>query len=92
MYTRIAITSIDAYFQHGLLKTRHRPGGGETICPAADGSSTVAYRFAANQAVCASPRIQESRRIYVRPRTSPQSAHLWWPAVAKLQAASVPIA
>jgi len=33
-----------------------------------------------------------SRRIYVRPRTGPQSAHLWWPAVAKLQAASVPIA
>jgi len=32
------------------------------------------------------------RRIYVRPRTGPQSAQLWWPAVAKLQAASVPIA
>ena len=35
--------------------------------------------------------IQKSRRIYVRPRTGPQSAHLWWLAVAKLQAASVPI-
>jgi len=35
---------------------------------------------------------QKSRRIYVRPRPGPQSAHLWWPAVAKLQAASVPIA
>ena len=35
--------------------------------------------------------IQKSRRIYVRPRTGPQSAHLWWPEVAKLQAASVPI-
>jgi len=34
----------------------------------------------------------DSRRIYVRPRTGPQSAHLWWRAVAKLQAASVPIA
>ena len=34
----------------------------------------------------------DSRRIYVRPRTGPQSAHLWWQAVAKLQAASVPIA
>ena len=22
----------------------------------------------------------DSRRIYVRPRTGPQSAHLWWPA------------
>jgi len=32
------------------------------------------------------------QQIYVRPRTGPQSAHLWWPAVAKLQAASVPIA
>ena len=37
-------------------------------------------------------RWQESRRIYVRPRTAPQPAHLWWPAMAKLQAASVPIA
>jgi len=44
----------------------------------ADGSSTVAYRFAANQ---------KSRRIYVRPRTDPQSAHLWWQEVAKLQRA-----
>ena len=36
--------------------------------------------------------MQKSRRIYVRPRTGPQSAHLWWPAVAELQAAcSVPI-
>jgi len=37
---------------------------------------------------------QKSRRIYmyVRPRTGPQSAHLWWPAVAMLQAASVPVA
>jgi len=34
----------------------------------------------------------DSRRIYVRPRTGLQTAHLWWPAVAKLQAASVPIA
>jgi len=41
---------------------------------------------------CVSPWIQKSRRIYVRPRTGPQSAHLWWPAVAKVRAASVPIA
>jgi len=33
--------------------------------------------------------IQKSRRIY---GTGPQSAHLWWPAVANLQAASMPIA
>jgi len=37
-------------------------------------------------------RWQKSRRIYVHPRTGPQSAHLWWPVVAKLQAASVPVA
>ena len=36
--------------------------------------------------------IQKSRRIYLRPRTGPQSARLWWPAAAKLQAARVPIA
>jgi len=56
--------------------------------PIDDGSSTVAYRFAANQAII-DPK---SRQIHVRPRTGPQSAHLWWPAVAKLQAASVHIA
>jgi len=67
-------------------------GGGADDMPPANGSSTVAYRFAANQAVCVSPWIQKSRRIYVRPQTGPQSAHLWWPAVAKLQATSVPIA
>jgi len=70
-------------------KVSSRGRRGETISPA-DGCSTVAYRFAANQAICVSPWIQKSRRIYVRPRTGPQSAHLWWPAVAKLQAASVP--
>jgi len=37
-------------------------------------------------------RWQKSRRIYVRRRTGPLSKRLWWPAVAKLQAASVPIA
>jgi len=48
----------------------------------ANGSSTVAYRFAANQKLW---------QIYIRPRTDPQSAHLWWPVVAKLQAVSMPI-
>jgi len=33
--------------------------------------------------------IQKSWQIYVRPRTGPLSTHLWWPTVAKLQAASV---
>jgi len=32
--------------------------------------------------------IQKSQRLYVRPH----SAHPWWLAVAKLQAASVPVA
>ena len=40
----------------------------EVISPAA------ARRYAARR------RQFDSRRIYVRPRTGPQSAHLWWPA------------
>jgi len=43
------------------------PRGQRDDMPLADGSSTVAYRFAANQ---------KSRRTYVRPRTGPQSARL----------------
>jgi len=35
---------------------------------------------------------QKPRQIYVRPQTGSLSACLRWPAVAKLQAASVPIA
>jgi len=54
--------------------TRYCPGAGR-YAPA-DCSSTVAYRFAAIQAIFASPSIQTSRRIYVRPRTCQQSAHL----------------
>jgi len=69
---------------HSTKKSIDQP-----FMPLADDSSTLAYRFAANQAICVSPCIQKSRRIYVRPRTGPQSAHLWWPAVAKLQAATV---
>jgi len=42
--------------------TKYRPGGGETICPPADGSSTVAYRFAANQVV-ADPKIAADLRL-----------------------------
>jgi len=49
----------------------------------------VAYRFAGNQAIT-DPKIAAD--LYIRPWTGPQSAHLWWPSVAKLQAASVPIA
>ena len=61
------------------------------MAPAADGSSTLAHRFAVNQAISTyTTRTLKSRRIYVRLRTGPQSAHLWWPAVAKLQAASAP--
>ena len=36
-----------------------RPGAARRYAPAADGSSTVAYRFAANQAICISPWIQK---------------------------------
>ena len=56
----------------------------ETICPA-DGSHIVSLPIRPSQ-------IQKSRRIYICPQTGPQSAHLWWPAMTKLQAASVPVA
>jgi len=52
----------------------------------------VALGVARRYAPADDSAIQKSRRIYFRPRTGPQSAHLLWPAVAKLQAASVPIA
>ena len=50
------------------------------------------YRPGGGETICPRRWQFDSRRIYVRPRTYPQSAHLWWPAVAKLQAASVTIA
>jgi len=62
---------------------RVSPRGGETICPPQNFPKTK---------ICVSPGIRKSRRIYARLRTGSQSAHIWWPAVAKLQAASVPIA
>jgi len=52
----------------------------------------VALGVARRYAPADDSAIQKSRRIYFRPRTGSQSAHLLWPAVAKLQAASVPIA
>ena len=78
-----------------LLPSRWSPGA---LCPPAtpdsehvyeQGHATGAARRYAPPADGSS--IQKSRRIYVRLRTGPQSAHLWWPALAKLQAASVPI-
>jgi len=39
--------------------------------PSADGSSTVAYRYVANQAICASPWIQKSGSTV---RTSPAAS------------------
>jgi len=49
----------------------------------------ASYRPGDGETICPPRRWQfDSRRIYVRPRTGPQSAHLWWPALAKLQAAS----
>jgi len=64
------------------------PEGGKMICPPA---------MAVQQWNIVSPPIrplwiQKLWRIYDRLQTVPQSTHLWWLAVAKLQAASVPIA
>jgi len=88
--------SIPSFIPHSnkLSPPGNEEGGVDDIPPSpADGSSTVAYSFSANQAICVSPWLQKkSWRICVRPRTGPQSAHLSWPAMAKLQAASVPIA
>ena len=54
---------------------------------------TTSYRPGGGETICARRRqFDWRRRIYVRPRTGLQSTHLWWPVVAKLQAASVPIA
>jgi len=53
------------------------------------------YRPGGGETICPpsdGSSVQKSWRIYVRPRTYPQSTHHCWPAVAKLQAASVPIA
>ena len=55
----------------------------------------TSYRPGDGETICAhadGSSMQKSRRIYVCSRTGPQSAHLRWPAVAKLQAASVPTA
>ena len=62
--------------------TRCHPGAHELIC-----SQPVAVRWWH----IVSPPIKKSQQIYVHPRTGPHSAHLWWPAVAKLQAASCAI-
>ena len=68
------------------------PSGGETICPRRwqfDGG--ISFRRQSDHLrQSMDPKI--AGRIYVRPRTGPQSAYIWWPAVAKLQAASAPIA
>ena len=60
------------------------PGSARRYAPA-EGSSTAAQRFAASQAI-AEPKIAAELR-----RSADESAHLWWPSVAKLQAASLPI-
>ena len=76
-----------------LVRTQYRPRGGvaRRYPPPMAVRWWLAYRFAANQAICVSSSVQRSRRIYVRPRTGPQPAHLWWPAVAKLQVPKQPI-
>jgi len=74
---------------HTTSPHRPRGGRGETISP----PPPIAVR---RWHIVSSPIrpswIQKSRRIYVRPRTGPQSAHLWWLAEDRLQAASVLIA
>jgi len=55
--------------------------------PPADGSSTVAYRFAVNQAICVSPWI---KKITADLRSSADGSAVRTSVVAKLQAASVP--
>jgi len=57
-------------------RTWYRPGGGETIYPRRWQIDGGKNR-GGSTSVCG---------------RGPQSAHRWWPAVAKLQAASVPIA
>ena len=59
----------------------------DTLCNRKQGIAPAAAR---RYAPADGSSFQNSRRIYVRPQTGPQSA--WWPAVAKLQEASVPIA
>jgi len=57
-----------------------------------NGPKLTSYRPGGGDTICPPPRRSQfdSRRIYVRPRTGPQSAHLWeTSAVDKLQAASV---
>jgi len=72
-----SLESLSVPIHSAAFLTRYRPGGGgETICPL----PTTVRRW------------QKSWQIYVRLRTGPQSAYVWWQAVAKLQAASVPIA
>ena len=53
--------------------------------------SQTSYLPGSGETICPRRWQFDSRRIYVRPRTGPQSAHLWWPAVA-CQAVIVPIA
>jgi len=43
-----------------------------------------------NKVAHCSSLVAHMRQTYVCLQTGPQSAHLWWPVVAKMQAASVP--
>ena len=86
MITGLRFGHVNAYYNNVSPR-----GARRYAPPAADGSSTLSHRFAVNQAISTyTTRTLKSRRIYVRLRTGPQSAHLWWPAVAKLQAARAP--
>ena len=62
--------------QANVNKVSPRWVAGRRYASPADGSSTAAYRFVDNQAISTYMYVK-TRRIYVRPRTGPQSAHLW---------------
>ena len=88
-FNRVGIALSLSYSRTTLRATR--VGKGRIYaCVAGDAGQGIAPR--GGETICRRRWQFDSRRIYVRPRTGPQSAHLWWPAVDKLQAASVPIA
>ena len=52
----------------------------------------TSYRPGGGETICFPPMaVRLAADLYIRPRTGPQSTHDWYPAVAKLQAASVPV-
>ena len=82
LYTGVAALSANGGWEIKELttanSTRYRPGGGETICPP---PMAVRRWHIVSPSIRPSASVRGSKkspRIYVRPRTGPQSAHLWW--------------